>query len=184
MQTEPPGMSSSQVRAHAGTLPCWYLRQGSNLRHTVLPTVFRVRPYPSGMDEAEARRRFTEARIARLGTVRDSGDPHLVPFVFALQDDTIYSAVDEKPKRTRHLQRLANIAAHPRVTALVDQYEESWDRLWWVRVDGRARVMDEGPERDRALELLAARYLQYRHESPTGPAVIIDIDRWRFWPAD
>jgi PPOX class probable F420-dependent enzyme len=136
------------------------------------------------MDETEARRRFAEARVARLGTVRDSGDPHLVPFVFALRDDAIYSLVDEKPKRSRHLQRLANIVAHPRVTALVDQYEESWDRLWWVRVDGLARVMEEGPERDRALELLAAKYRQYRDEPPTGPAVIIDIDRWRSWPAD
>ena len=140
--------------------------------------------YPSGMDAAEARRRFTEARVARLGTVRESGEPHLVPFVFALQDETIYSVVDEKPKRTRDLQRLANIAAHPWVTALVDHYEESWDRVWWVRVDGLARVVGEGPERDRAVQLLAAKYPQYRDEPPTGPVVIVDIDRWRSWPAD
>lgn len=122
--------------------------------------------------------------MARLGTVREDGEPHVVPFVFALQDDTIYSVVDEKPKRTKGLQRLANIAAHPRVTVLVDEYEESWDRLWWVRVDGHARVVSEGPERDRAVELLAAKYPQYREEPPTGPAIIVDIDRWRSWSAD
>jgi PPOX class probable F420-dependent enzyme len=136
------------------------------------------------VDAAEARRRFTEARVARLGTVRGSGEPHLVPFVFALQGDRIYSVVDEKPKRTKSLQRLANIAAHPRVTALVDEYEESWDRLWWVRVDGHARVVNEGPERDRAVELLAAKYRQYRDVPPAGPAIVVDIDRWRCWPSD
>jgi PPOX class probable F420-dependent enzyme len=136
------------------------------------------------MDAAEAGRRFAEARVARLGTVREGGQPHLVPFVFALQDETIYSVVDEKPKRTKDLQRLANIEAQPRVTALVDHYEESWDLLWWVRVDGLARIVSEGPERDRTVELLAAKYPQYRDEPPTGPAVIIDIDRWRSWPAD
>jgi PPOX class probable F420-dependent enzyme len=136
------------------------------------------------MDAGEARRRSAEARVARLGTVREDGEPHIVPFVFALQDDTIYSVVDEKPKRTKGLQRLANIAAHPRVTVLVDEYEESWDRLWWVRVDGHARVVSEGPERDRAVELLAAKYPQYRDEPPTGPAIIVDIDRWRSWSAD
>jgi len=136
------------------------------------------------MDTAEARRRFTQARVARLGTVREDGQPHLVPFVFALRGDTIYSVVDEKPKRTKGLQRLANIAAHPRVTALVDEYEEPWDRLWWVRVDGHAHVVSEAPERDRAVEFLAAKYPQYRDEPPTGPAIIVNIDRWRCWPSD
>ena len=122
--------------------------------------------------------------MARLGSVREDGEPHLVPFVFALQGDTIYSVVDEKPKQTKELQRLANIEAHPRVTALVDEYEERWDRLWWVRIDGHARVVREGPERDRALEFLAAKYPQHRDEPPTGPAIIVNIDRWRSWPSD
>lgn len=138
----------------------------------------------SDMDAAEARRRFAEARVARLGTVREDGAPHLVPFVFALHGHTVYSVVDQKPKGTTELQRLANIAVHPRVTALVDEYEESWDRLWWVRVDGRARVVREGLDRDRAVEFLVAKYAQYREEPPIGPAIILDIDRWRWWPSD
>ncbi|HEU4355209.1 MAG TPA: TIGR03668 family PPOX class F420-dependent oxidoreductase [Actinomycetota bacterium] len=136
------------------------------------------------MDAAEARSRFAEARVARLGTVREDGAPHLVPFVFALEGDTLYSVVDQKPKGTTELQRLANIRVHPMVTALVDEYGESWDRLWWVRVDGRAHVVREGPDRERASELLVAKYAQYREEPPTGPAIIVDIDRWRCWPSD
>lgn len=144
----------------------------------------RCRPYPSDMDAAEARRRLTVARVARLGTVRENGEPHLVPFVFALHGDRIYAVVDEKPKRTKGLRRLANIAAHPRVTVLVDEYDESWERLWWVRVDGHGRVVRDGPERDRAVELLTAKYPQYRDDPPTGPAIVVDIDRWRCWPSD
>lgn len=146
--------------------------------------MYRTGLYPSRMEAREARSRFTEARVGRLGTVREDGAPHVVPFVFALRHDTIYAVVDEKPKRTKALQRLANIAAHPRVTVLVDEYEESWDRLWWVRVDGQARVVSEGPERDLAVELLSAKYRQYRDEPPTGPAIIVDIDRWRSWRSD
>jgi PPOX class probable F420-dependent enzyme len=68
------------------------------------------------------RERFAEARVAHLATVRPDGAPHLVPIVFALEDDRVYTAIDDKPKRTRELQRLANIAADPRVSVLVDSY--------------------------------------------------------------
>jgi PPOX class probable F420-dependent enzyme len=134
------------------------------------------------MDEQEARRRFGEARVARIATVRADGSPHVVPVVFALDGDEILSIVDAKPKRSPELQRLANIAAEPRVTLLVDHYEEDWNALWWVRADGTARVVREGPERDRAIELLHAKYPQYETWSePVGAAVIVTVDRWRSW---
>ena len=83
-----------------------------------------------------ARALFAAARVARLATVTPDGSPHVVPIVFAVDGDTIYTAVDGKPKRSRQLQRLANIAAHPRVTVLADRYDEDWSQLWWVRADG------------------------------------------------
>ena len=100
------------------------------------------------MDEAEARSRFAASRVARLATVRPDGSPHLVPVVFALDGATIAFAVDDKPKSTRELQRLANIRADPRVSILVDHYDEDWAAVWWVRVDGRAPVAHAGPARD------------------------------------
>jgi PPOX class probable F420-dependent enzyme len=134
------------------------------------------------MDESEARRRFAAARVARLATVSPDGAPHLVPIVFAVEDDLIYSSVDAKPKRTRSLQRLANIGAEPRVTVLVDEYDERWERLWWVRAAGHAEVVDDGPLRKRALEALRDKYAQYRGEAPpAGAAVVIRVDRWRWW---
>ena len=136
------------------------------------------------MDLAEARRRFAEARVAHLATVRPDGSPHIVPIVFALEGDTLAFAVDEKPKRSSRLQRIANVEHEPRVSALVDAYDEDWSRLWWVRVDGRAHVVTEGPDLERVRRALAAKFLVYRDRPPPGPAVTIGVERWRFWPED
>ena len=133
------------------------------------------------MDEREARSRFSAGRVARLATVRPDGSPHLVPVVFALDGSTVVFAVDDKPKGTRELRRLANIRADPRVSVLVDHYDEDWPALWWVRVDGRARVIDAGPALDRAVALLAGKYSQYAAGPPPGPAVLIDVETWRWW---
>lgn len=135
------------------------------------------------MKQAEAEQRFAQARVAHLATVHPTGRPHVVPCTFALVDGRIVSVVDGKPKRTTALQRLENIRAEPRVSVLVDRYDEDWLRLWWVRADGAARVVDEGPERDAAVEALTAKYPQYRVLRPPGPAVIVDVDLWTMWEA-
>ena len=124
------------------------------------------------------RRRLEEARVARLATTGRDGAPHVVPITFAVEGDTIYFAVDTKPKRTTDLKRLRNIAANPAVSLLVDHYDDDWGRLWWVRVDGTARVIEDG---DHALELLARKYPQYRATWPPGPVVAISIQRMTGW---
>jgi PPOX class probable F420-dependent enzyme len=134
-------------------------------------------------DSPEMRARVVAMRVARLATTDAAGETHLVPICFVLEGDVLYSAVDEKPKRSKRLKRLANIRAHPGVTVLVDHYEEDWSRLWWVRLRGEARVLEEGPERDRALLLLAAKYDQYRAQPPTGPVIAVEVEEWRAWSA-
>lgn len=135
------------------------------------------------MEEAEARRRVAGARVGRLATVTGEGRPHLVPCCFAVEGDAVYSAVDDaKPKSTLALRRLANLRANPAAALLVDHYAEDWSTLWWVRVDGRGRVVEDGPERDRALSLLAAKYAQYRRRPPPGAVVALDASAWRAWP--
>lgn len=121
--------------------------------------------------------------MARLATVDPDGRAHLVPIVFALDGDTLYSAVDRKPKRSRTLRRIENARARPDVTVLVDHYENDWSRLWWIRLRGRARVLDGGEERLHALALLAAKYPQYREEPPDGPVLAVDVDEARCWSA-
>ncbi|HWR48388.1 MAG TPA: TIGR03668 family PPOX class F420-dependent oxidoreductase [Pseudonocardiaceae bacterium] len=146
------------------------------------------------MTDEEARRRFAESRVARLATADADGRPHVVPMVFALASgrtagetrsgDTVYSAVDVKPKRSTSLRRLANIAANPRVAVLVDYYEDDWHALWWVRADGTGRVLNaDEPEGRDAIARLVARYPQYREQSPRGPVVAIDVARWSSWSA-
>jgi PPOX class probable F420-dependent enzyme len=135
------------------------------------------------MDTNEMRARVDAARVARLATLDAEGRPHLVPICFAVEGDTLYSAVDEKPKRSRRLKRLENIRRRPEVSVLVDHYEDDWTRLWWVRIDGTARVLEQGPERERGLELLDSKYEQYRAEPPTGEVIVVELQRWRGWSA-
>jgi len=125
--------------------------------------------------------RLTAARVARLATTDPDGRPHLVPIVFAFEGDTLYSAVDRKPKRSTRLRRIENARARPDVTILVDHYEEDWGRLWWIRLRGRARVLDEGEERERALILLREKYSQYRTNPPDGPVLAVDVTELREW---
>jgi PPOX class probable F420-dependent enzyme len=127
--------------------------------------------------------RLTTARVARLATTDPDGRPHLVPIVFALDGDTLYSAVDRKRKRSSTLRRIENARARPDVTILVDHYDEDWSGLWWIRLRGRARVLDDGDERERALALLAQKYPQYRTGPPDGPVLAVDVTEIRDWRA-
>lgn len=127
--------------------------------------------------------RFASAPVARLATAGADGRPHVVPVCFAIDGQTLYFAVDFKPKRSTNLKRLRNIAANPAVSILVDHYEDDWNRLWWVRVDGDARVVTERAEAQRAVKLLAARYSQYRANAPAGPVVAVAIAAMTGWSA-
>ena len=130
----------------------------------------------------EARRRFAAARVARLATVRADGHPHVVPIVFAVDGATIYSIADPKPKRGLDLLRHRNIAANPAVSLLVDEYEEPWERIWWVRADGQARVVEDGPDRELAIRLLREKYPPYADwTAPFGATTIVRVARWTSW---
>ncbi len=142
-----------------------------------------------GLNPTHAQERFAAARVARLATADGAGRPHLVPIVFAVDGDTVYSVVDAKPKRTTSLRRLDNIRVNPAVALLVDHYEEDWSALWWVRAEGTVRILDpaagggegaEAAEASWAVQLLAARYPQ---QAATGLVVAVDVARWSGWAA-
>ena len=132
------------------------------------------------MDEAEARHRVESARVARLGTLTPDGRIHLVPICFAVDGETLYTAVDAKPKRSRALQRLENVRSNPEVCVLVDEWDEDWSQLWWARLRGRARVLGGGEELASAHGLLRAKYEQYA-DDPLGPVIAVDVEEWRGW---
>ena len=122
------------------------------------------------------------ARVARLATA-GAGGPHLVPVVFAQYDGALWVPVDGKPKRHTRLRRLANIRANPRVSLLIDHYEEDWHALWWVRVDGRASVLEPGEDGfDGAHAALRDKYPQYASVSIVS-AIRIEIEDVSHWRA-
>jgi coenzyme F420-0:L-glutamate ligase/coenzyme F420-1:gamma-L-glutamate ligase len=127
-------------------------------------------------------------RVGRLATASADGTPHVVPFCYARVDDRFYFVIDDKPKRgrPRELKRLRNIAANPRVAFVVDEYAEDWSRLAYLMVYGRAELVDEPGEYERALEALRLRYPQYRAMTADlvfHPMVRITAQRVHFWRA-
>jgi PPOX class probable F420-dependent enzyme len=131
----------------------------------------------------DARLLFSQARVARLATVTGAGAPHLVPVTFVVSADLIFTAVDAKPKSTTALRRLDNIRRDPRVALLADHYADDWAGLWWVRADGTAVVLDSPADQAQPIDMLAARYPQYRQVRPVGPVIRIQVTRWSGWSA-
>ncbi|MDA3656538.1 TIGR03668 family PPOX class F420-dependent oxidoreductase [Mycobacterium xenopi] len=135
------------------------------------------------MVEFDPKARFAQAPVARLATVTPGGMPHVVPVVFALRDDVVYTAVDAKPKTTQRLQRLANIECNPQVSLLVDEYRDDWSQLWWVRADGTAAIYREGDVVHTGYRLLRAKYPQYQFVSLDGPVITVAVQHWSSWQA-
>src|SRR6478736_9616640 len=129
------------------------------------------------MAEFEAAAMFAESPVAMLATVGSDGAPHVVPVVFAVHDDgeqtTVYTAVDAKRKSTQRLRRLANIEGNPRVSMLVDHYNDDWTQLWWVRADGIAAIHYSGEEMAAGYALLRKKYVQYQRIALDGPVVTV-----------
>ncbi|MDF9744715.1 TIGR03668 family PPOX class F420-dependent oxidoreductase [Natrinema salsiterrestre] len=155
------------------------------------------------------------ARVASLATVDDAGRPHAVPICFAFLERSaspesaaangsvhensgdgdhtrLVSAIDEKPKSTRELQRVRNIRSNPTVTLLVDRYREDWSRLAWVQVRGRARILEpdiaanhpDASVRFDAVRALESKYDQYAdHDLESRPLLSIRVGRTVSWGA-
>jgi PPOX class probable F420-dependent enzyme len=131
----------------------------------------------------EARARFAAARVARLATADAQGRPHVVPVTFVVDGDTIFSAVDQKPKSTMALKRLRNVSENPQVSMLADHFSDDWDTLWWVRADGTATLLADKQRTAAPLTLLTHRYPQYQQAPPPGPILAVTVQRWSGWSA-
>lgn len=134
-----------------------------------------------------------QSRRAVLATIRADGRPRLVPIAFAadVATDVLYSPLDEKPKSfadPRRLARVRDITARPAVTLLVDRWSEDWTQLAWLRLDGRATLVEAAGEDDEelraAIVLLRGRYKQYaEHRLEARPLLRIAIESFRSWAA-
>jgi len=107
---------------------------------------------------------ITGARVGRLATADAGGQPMVVPICYAFDGAALYSAVDAKPKQTPPdgLKRIRNLRENPRVSIVIDEYEEDWTRLRYVIIQGQAEILTEGPQFAHGVDLLLAKYSQYR----------------------
>ncbi len=114
-------------------------------------------------------------RVARLATVDENGDPHVVPIVYAFDGETIYTPIDSKPKKVEgiKLQRVVNIRQRDSVCIIIDDYSEQWDDLVWVQIGGRAKLITEGFKYKRGIDLLFAKYSQYKEMRLSISALIV-----------
>jgi PPOX class probable F420-dependent enzyme len=134
------------------------------------------------------RRRIARARVGHLAT-SDGTRPSVVPVCFVLLGDTLYQAIDAKPKSVNagQLRRVKNIQANPKAALLIDHYVEDWRRLWWVLLRGRARLVVDTREQQRVIAALRRKYPQYRTTTPlVADALVIalDVRRLRHWQAN
>ena len=129
------------------------------------------------------------ARTATLATIDADGLPRLVPVCFVLEDGTerLWIALDEKRKQApdpRDLARVRDIAARPDVALLVDRWSEDWSELAWLRLQGRAALVEPADVPDGLLGALRTKYPQYRdHDLETRPLLRIDLVRAARWSA-
>jgi PPOX class probable F420-dependent enzyme len=133
------------------------------------------------------------ARTAVLGTTAPDGRPRLVPICFAHGGTEIpiriYTPLDEKPKRApdpHDLARVRDIMANPLVSLIVDRWSEDWTALGWLRIDGRADLVEPGDTRSlehpSAVASLRLKYPQYAdHRLEARPLIRVVVERARSW---
>jgi coenzyme F420-0:L-glutamate ligase / coenzyme F420-1:gamma-L-glutamate ligase len=125
-------------------------------------------------------------RVGRLATVDATGQPLVLPICYVLDGETLYSPTDAKPKRVpvQRLKRLQNIRENPRVALVIDEYSEDWRQLSYVLLHGTAEILSEGPEFERAIATLRAKYPQYR-DMPIqdNPMIAVHLTRVVSWGA-
>jgi PPOX class probable F420-dependent enzyme len=153
---------------------------------------------PSPMLDDARRTLVADARTATLATQRPDGRPRLVPVCYVLAPDEdgqgrpiVYTPLDEKPKRVtdpRRLGRVADLLVLPQAGLLIERWDEDWSRLAWVRLEGRADILEPQPhERDEhaaAVAGLRAKYPQYETQAlGDRPIIRIVVDRVTTWSA-
>ena len=133
----------------------------------------------------ESELRFlSRMRVARLATADASGQPHVIPIVFATDGERLYTPLDEKPKRVgpHHLKRARNILANPRVAVIVDEYDENWTRLAWILISGTADIVEAEEHHAIGVRLLRDKYPQYHGMAlEQRPMIIVKPTRVTSW---
>jgi PPOX class probable F420-dependent enzyme len=127
-----------------------------------------------------ARELLATERVGRLAFLDDQDRPRVLPVTFAVLGDSVWSAIDEKPKRGPEPARLRHLRRRPEAALLVDVYDDDWSRLAWVQLLGKVDVLParSAPE---AMDALAGKYAPYAERRPPGPLLRLSVERSRQW---
>jgi len=106
----------------------------------------------------------------------------VLPVTFAVAEGRLWSAIDQKPKRTAEPARVGFLRRDPRAALTVDRYSDDWEDLAWVQALGRVQIVGAG-EGGAGLDALVEKYPQYREMAPPGPLLSLEPERWLFWRA-
>jgi PPOX class probable F420-dependent enzyme len=123
-----------------------------------------------------------DERVARLAFLDADDRPRVLPITFAVAEGAIWSAIDEKPKRTAEPARVNWLRRRPEAAVCIDVYDDDWGRLAWLQLLGRVDVLglDAG---GAGLEALIAKYAPYRERRPPGPLLRLGVQRALSWRA-
>jgi len=128
----------------------------------------------------EARDLLATERVARLAYLDDEDRPRVLPVTFALAEASVWSAIDEKPKRTSEPARVRYLRRRPEAALCVDVYDDDWSRLAWVQLLGKVSIVPVA-EAPTALAALTAKYAPYRERTPPGPLLRLSVERALSW---
>jgi PPOX class probable F420-dependent enzyme len=117
------------------------------------------------------------ARVAHLATADASGQPLVIPICFAFDGKEFFSPIDEKPKRTTRLKRVRNIEENPKVSLIIDRYDEDWHRLAYLLIRGTAKILLRGQRHRKGVYLLRRKYPQYRSMAINDRPMIVIIPK-------
>ena len=129
---------------------------------------------------AWAQQLLDDTPVAHLGLLDEHGHPRVQPITFARVGDLLWTAIDDKPKRTPLPARVARLQANPRAAITVDRYDADWTKLAWVQILGQATVHELDADVVTALQ---ARYPAYRAQPPRGPLISLSPTRVLCWRA-
>ena len=129
-----------------------------------------------------ASRLVRAARVAHLATADARGQPLVIPICFVYDGKEFFSPIDEKPKRTTRLKRLRNLQENPKLSLVIDRYNEDWRRLAYVLITGEGKVLFRGNKHRRAVRLLRRKYSQYRDMViQVRPLIVVIPRKVKIW---
>ena len=133
---------------------------------------------------------ITTARVGHLATAASNLQPYLTPVVFITLQNSILIPLDDKPKiiDVNRLRRVRNIEENPKVSFLVDHYDEDWTYLWFVMIIGNAKLIQLNRKTERKTKemtkirnMFLKKYSQYTKIGIGKTYIKLMIEKTIYW---